>query len=90
MCERGVTYVAQMTGLVLCNVCVSGADLRCTDDRLASGIAASSHHLLGNEDFLRRNLNAQVAPGNHHPITRRQDLVEASVGRGGGGRAGWL
>ena len=61
---------------------MSGADLRSTDDGLAGGVAASGHHLLGNENFLCRNLNAQVAPGNHHPITRRQDLVETNVGRG--------
>ena len=76
-------------------MCVGRADLCSTDDGLARGVAASGHHLLGNEDFLRRNLNAQVAPGNHYPITRRQDLVEASVGlwgeerREGGEEAGY-
>lgn len=51
-------------------------DLCGTDDGLAGRVAASNHHLLGDEDFLSRDLNPKVAPGNHHAITLSQDLLK--------------
>lgn len=51
-------------------------DLCCTNDGFASRVAASDHHLLGDEDFLCRDLNPQVAPGNHHAIALSQDLLK--------------
>lgn len=63
-----------------CAVCVFVyvlvPDLCGTDDRLASRVATSNHHLLGDEDFLRRDLNPEVAPGNHHAVTLSQDLLK--------------
>lgn len=47
-----------------------------TDNRLASRVAASNHHLLGDEDFLWWDLNTQVASGNHHTIALSQDLLK--------------
>jgi len=55
------------------------SDLCGTDDRLPSGVAASNHHLLGDEDFLSRDLNPQVAPGNHHAITLSKDLLKTAT-----------
>lgn len=51
-------------------------DLRGTDNGLAGRVAASNHHLLGDKDFLCRDLNPQVAPGNHHAIALSQDLLK--------------
>lgn len=51
-------------------------DLRGTDDGLAGRVAASNHHLLGDENFLCRDLNPQVASGNHHAIALSQDLLK--------------
>ena len=51
-------------------------DLCGTDDGLAGRVAASNHHLLGDEDFLRRDLDPQVAPGNHNAIALSQDLLK--------------
>lgn len=55
---------------------VLATDLRGTDDGLAGRVAAANHHLLGDEDFLCRDLNPQVAPGNHHPVTLGQDFLK--------------
>lgn len=52
-------------------------DLCCTDDGLACRVATSDHHLLSDEDFLCRDLNPQVAPGNHHTIALSQDLLKS-------------
>lgn len=73
---------------------VLATDLRGTDDGLAGRVAAANHHLLGDEDFLRRDLDPQVAPGNHHPVTLCQDLLKTGGGireeeaRGCGGGEG--
>lgn len=60
-------------------------DLRGTDDGLAGRVAAPNHHLLGDEDFLCRDLNPQVAPGNHHAIAFSQDLLKTDGEIRGGG-----
>lgn len=52
------------------------SDLCGTDDRLPSRVASPNHHLLGNEDFLRRDLDPQVASGNHHAIALSQDFLK--------------
>lgn len=51
-------------------------DLCGTDNGLAGRVAASDHHLLGDEDFLRRDLDPQVAAGNHHTVALGQDLLK--------------
>lgn len=51
-------------------------DLRGTDDGLAGRVAASDHHLLGDKDFLRWDLDPQVAAGNHHTVALSQDLLK--------------
>lgn len=51
-------------------------DLRGTDDRLAGRVAASDHHLLGDKNFLWRDLDPQVAAGNHHAVALGQDLLK--------------
>lgn len=61
---------------------VLATDLRGTDDGLASRVAAANHHLLGDEDFLRRDLDPQVASGNHHPVALSQDLLKTGEGLG--------
>lgn len=57
-------------------MCALISDLCGTDDRLPSRVASPNHHLLGNEDFLRRDLDPQVASGNHHAIALSQDLLK--------------
>lgn len=54
-------------------------DLCGTDYGLAGRVAASNHHLLSDEDFLRRDLNPQVAPGNHHAVALSQDLFKTEL-----------
>ncbi len=67
---------------------VLAPDLCGTDDGLAGRVAASNHHLLSDEDFHRRDLDPQVAPGNHHAVALSQDLLKADreirVGEGWG------
>lgn len=57
-------------------VYVLGPDLCGTDNGLAGRVAASDHHLLGDEDFLRRDLDPQVATGNHHAVALGQNLLK--------------
>lgn len=64
------------------SLCVLVPDLCGTDDRLAGRVAASNHHLLGNEDFLCRDFYPQVAPGNHHAIALSQDLLKTGRDQG--------
>lgn len=52
-------------------------DLCGTGDGLADPVAPASHHLLGDEDFLCWDFNAQVATGNHDAITSLQDLIKS-------------
>lgn len=47
-----------------------------TSDWLASSIAASNHHLLGEEDLLRGDLDTQVTTGNHDAITGLHYLIK--------------
>lgn len=47
-------------------------------DLLADPVAASGHHLLGDEHLLCGDLNTQVTAGNHDAIASFQDLVEST------------
>ena len=53
-----------------------GTHLCGTDDGLPSSVAPTNHHLLGKEDLLCRDLNAQITTRHHDPITGFQDLVK--------------
>lgn len=53
-------------------------DLCGTDDGLADPVASASHHLLGDEDLLGWDFNAQVSTCNHDAITSLQDLIKSS------------
>lgn len=50
-----------------------------TDHRFSCRITASDHHLLRNENFLCRDLDAQVTAGHHDAIALLQDLLETTV-----------
>ena len=52
-------------------------DLCGTGDGLAEPDAPAGHHLLGDEDLLCWDFNAQVATGNHDAIASLQDLIES-------------
>ena len=53
-----------------------GTHLCGTDDGLPSSVAPTNHHLLGKEDLLCRDLNAQITTRHHDPITGFQDFVK--------------
>lgn len=57
-----------------------GSDLGGAGDGLASPVAASDHHLLGQEDLLSGDLDAQVAAGDHDAVAGLHDLVESARG----------
>lgn len=46
------------------------------DDWFADPVAPASHHLLGEEDLLCWDFNAQVSTSNHDAVTGLQDLIE--------------
>lgn len=48
------------------------------DDGLANSVAFAGHHLLGEEDLLCRDFDAQISTRDHDAVTRLQDLVESS------------
>lgn len=56
------------------HTCLCGAD-----DGLPCAVAAPNHHLLGQEDLLCRNLDAQVTSGHHDAIAGLQDLIEPDI-----------
>ena len=45
------------------------------DGRFLYLVALGNDLLLGNEDLLRRNLNAHVSPSNHDAVRLRNDLI---------------
>lgn len=53
-------------------------DLGGACDGLASSVAATDHHLLGEEDLFSGDLNTQVAAGNHDAIAGLHDLIESA------------
>lgn len=62
------------------HVCLFIPHLCGTDDGLAGRVAASNHHLLGDKNFLWRDLDPQVAAGDHHAIALGQDLLKTDRG----------
>ena len=54
------------------------SNLSGTCDRLASSVAATNHHLLGEEDLFCGDLNSQVTTGNHDAIAGFHDLVKSA------------
>lgn len=50
--------------------------LRGAYNRLSSHITFRNHHLLSQEYLTRRNLDTQIATGNHHSITLLQNLIK--------------
>lgn len=46
------------------------------NDGLAGDVALGDHHLLGDEDLGRRNLNTQVTTGNHDTVSLSENVVE--------------
>lgn len=54
----------------------SSADLCGTDDWLSCSVAATDHHLLGQEHFLCGNFDPQVTAGDHDAITSLHDLIK--------------
>lgn len=52
-------------------------DLCGADDGLSDPVAPAGHHLLGEEDLLCWDFNAQVSAGNHDAVTSLQDLIES-------------
>lgn len=53
-------------------------DLGGACDWFASSVAATNHHLLGEEDLFGGDLNTQVAAGNHDAIAGLHDLIESA------------
>lgn len=53
-----------------------GTHLCGADDGLPSSVAPTNHHLLGKEDLLCGDLNAQITSRHHDPITGFQDFVK--------------
>lgn len=47
-----------------------------SDYGLAGNVALGDHHLLGQENLLRRNLHTEIASGNHDGVRLSEDLVE--------------
>lgn len=54
------------------------SDLGGACDWLASSVAATDHHLLGEEDLFSGDLNTQVTAGNHDAIAGLHDLIESA------------
>lgn len=48
------------------------------DHRFPCRITAPDHHLLRDEDFLGRDLDAQVTAGHHDAVALLQDLLETA------------
>lgn len=61
-----------------CTVRCPESDLGGASDGLSSPVAASDHHLLGEENLFGRNLDAQVTAGNHDAVAGLHDLVESA------------
>lgn len=57
-------------------------DLCGTDNGLADSVAPSGHHLLGQENLLCWDFNAQVSTGNHDAVTSLQNLIKSSKREG--------
>ena len=53
--------------------------LRGTDDRFSDAVALGDAHLLGDEDLLGGNFDAEVAARNHYAVRRFQYLVEPAT-----------
>lgn len=56
------------------------SDLGSAGNGLASPVAAADHHLLGQEDLLSGDLDAQVAAGDHDTVAGLHDLVKPACG----------
>lgn len=50
--------------------------MSCTNDWLAGDITLGDHHLMGENDLFRWNLNAQITTGDHDTVTGVDDLID--------------
>lgn len=54
------------------------SDLSGACDWLASSVAATNHHLLGEEDLFCGDLDTQVTAGNHDAVAGLHDFVKST------------
>jgi hypothetical protein len=76
--ENGVTDIADF-GAGRARVVGHGLEhLGGTDDWLAGDVALGDHHLLGHEYLSRRNLDTEIATGDHDTVGDLEDGVEVA------------
>ena len=49
-----------------------------TDDWFSCSVAFGDHHLLGKEDFFRRDLDTQISSSHHDTIGNFQNLIKST------------